>query len=224
LKPVFHFIGSRVETGRRFQAVGPLDSTCTAPPVLDEEHGAERAFANLADNLLACARACACVGGGGGFQKVSFHFLVFCSGNDEKVPWLGRFENRGGAAGAGAGVGGEGRRRSGNNVLLFHVSSTRPAPPRPARPRVWRRRGREGCGRFGLSKNTFFISRGVVVYTKMVRVPEERKKREGASGAAGVPGCPCDGSPPRACCRPRPFLGPAWPNTIGIGKQVFFVT
>jgi hypothetical protein len=30
----FHFIGSRVET-RRFQAIGPLNSTCTAPP----QHG-----------------------------------------------------------------------------------------------------------------------------------------------------------------------------------------
>jgi hypothetical protein len=28
---VFHFMGSRVET-RRFQAMGQLDSTCTAPP------------------------------------------------------------------------------------------------------------------------------------------------------------------------------------------------
>jgi hypothetical protein len=31
LKPVFHSIGSRVETGW-FQAMGQLDSTCTAPP------------------------------------------------------------------------------------------------------------------------------------------------------------------------------------------------
>jgi hypothetical protein len=31
LKPVSHLIGSRVET-RRFQAMGQLDSTCTAPP------------------------------------------------------------------------------------------------------------------------------------------------------------------------------------------------
>jgi hypothetical protein len=31
LKPGFHFIGGRVETGR-FQAVGQLDSTRTAPP------------------------------------------------------------------------------------------------------------------------------------------------------------------------------------------------
>jgi hypothetical protein len=31
LKPVFHFIGSRLET-RRFQAMGQLDSTFTAPP------------------------------------------------------------------------------------------------------------------------------------------------------------------------------------------------
>jgi hypothetical protein len=31
LKPVTHFIVSRVET-RRFQAMGQLDSTCTAPP------------------------------------------------------------------------------------------------------------------------------------------------------------------------------------------------
>jgi hypothetical protein len=32
LKPVSHFIGSRVETTRRFQAMGKLDSTCTALP------------------------------------------------------------------------------------------------------------------------------------------------------------------------------------------------
>jgi hypothetical protein len=31
LKPGFHLIGSMVET-RRFQAMGQLDSTCTAPP------------------------------------------------------------------------------------------------------------------------------------------------------------------------------------------------
>jgi hypothetical protein len=31
LKPVFHFTGSRVETGR-FQAMSQLDSSCTAPP------------------------------------------------------------------------------------------------------------------------------------------------------------------------------------------------
>jgi hypothetical protein len=31
LKPVSHLIGSKVET-RRFQAIGQLHSTCTAPP------------------------------------------------------------------------------------------------------------------------------------------------------------------------------------------------
>jgi hypothetical protein len=31
LRPVYHLIGWRVET-RRFQAMGQLDSTCTAPP------------------------------------------------------------------------------------------------------------------------------------------------------------------------------------------------
>jgi hypothetical protein len=32
LKPVFHFIGSRVET-RRLSAMGQGESACTAPPV-----------------------------------------------------------------------------------------------------------------------------------------------------------------------------------------------
>jgi hypothetical protein len=38
LKPVSHLIGLRVET-RRFQAMGKLDSPCTAPPVPDVVHG-----------------------------------------------------------------------------------------------------------------------------------------------------------------------------------------
>jgi hypothetical protein len=59
MKPGYHFIGSRVGT-RRFQALGQLDSTCTAPP-------RERTF--LGERR------------GGGLPHISFWFRR----------WLGRF-------------------------------------------------------------------------------------------------------------------------------------